>query len=183
MAAALLQLSEHAERLALIDDPRSRSLPRDQRRLERARGRSSPGSAGRSGTRPRSSPGWRAPASRSTGWPPGSPGSSPMATAMAVPGCISRRRCRGGGSWPARTAPGGAGQGAGLGRAGLPARLRPARRHPRPVLGAAPAVPVRPGRAVGAVVRALPPGRPQPRRASQRRPNSTPGSCPPSPSS
>jgi hypothetical protein len=46
------------------------------------------------------------------------------------------------------------------GRAGLPARLRPPGRQPGRLLGPAPAVPVRPGLAVGAVVGAVPGPRP-----------------------
>ena len=46
---------------------------------------------------------------------------------------------------------------AGLGRAGLPARLRAPVRGTRRLLGAAPALPLRPGLAQRAVVRALPP--------------------------
>ena len=50
----------------------------------------------------------------------------------------------------------------GLGRAGLPPRLRPPGRHPRPLLELARPVPVRPGHPLRPVVRPLPPARTHP---------------------
>ena len=55
-----------------------------------------------------------------------------------------------------------------LGRPDLPARLRPARRRPPALLGAPPAVPVHPGLAQRTMVRSLP--RPGPLRQHPRRP-------------
>ena len=52
---------------------------------------------------------------------------------------------------------------AGLGRAGLPARLRAPGRRPRPLLGRPRPVPVRAGHRIRAVVGAVPAARPQPR--------------------
>ena len=49
-----------------------------------------------------------------------------------------------------------------LGRAGLPPRLRPPGRHPRPLLELARPVPVRPGHPVRPVVRPVPPARTHP---------------------
>ena len=77
---------------------------------------------------------------------------------------------------------GGDRQAARLGRAGLPARLRPPGGQPRRLLGPAPAVPVHPGLAVRAVVGALPRARPAPPPRWPGRPNGTPGCCPPRPS-
>ena len=65
---------------------------------------------------------------------------------------------------------------AGLGRGGVPARLRPPGRHPRPVLGAARPVPVRARHRQPAVDGALPPARPQHRPAV--RPGRIPGPHP-----
>ena len=87
MAAALLQLSEHAERLALIDAREADHFRAISDRLNElgtlisgAR-RDAPGP----GRDPRRA--GRAPASRSMPWPPGWPGSSPTATAMLPAVC------------------------------------------------------------------------------------------------
>ena len=74
-------------------------------------------------------------------------------------------------------------QAAGVGRAGVPARLRAPGGQPRRLLGPAPAVPVHPGLAVRAVVGALPGPGAAPRARWPGRPNGTPGCCPPRPSS
>ena len=65
---------------------------------------------------------------------------------------------------------------AGLGRAGLPARLRAPGRRPRPLLGPARPVPVRAGHRSRAVVGAVPAARPQPRTGV--RPGRIPGPHP-----
>ena len=65
---------------------------------------------------------------------------------------------------------------AGLGRAGLPARLRAPGRRPRPLLALPRPVPVRPGHPGRAVVGAVPAARPQPRPAL--RPGRIPGPHP-----
>ena len=65
---------------------------------------------------------------------------------------------------------------AGLGRAGLPARLRAPGRHPRPLLARPRPVPVRTRHRVRAVVGAVPAARPQPRPAV--RPGRIPGPHP-----
>ena len=65
---------------------------------------------------------------------------------------------------------------AGLGRAGLPARLRPPGRRPRPLLARPRPVPVRPRHRFRAVVGAVPAARPQPRPAV--RPGRIPGPHP-----
>ena len=70
-----------------------------------------------------------------------------------------------------------------LGRAGLPPRLRPPGRHPRPLLALPRPVPVRPGHPVRPVVGALPPARAAPPGCCPPRPNTRPASCPPWPPS
>ena len=70
-----------------------------------------------------------------------------------------------------------------LGRAGLPARLRPPGRHPGPLLDLPRPVPVRPGHPVRPVVGALPPARAHPRGCCLPKPNTRPASCPPWPPS
>ena len=70
-----------------------------------------------------------------------------------------------------------------LGRAGLPARLRAPRRHPRPLLGLPRPVPVRPGRAVPACGRCSISSRSAPPGCCPPRPNTRPASCPPWPPS
>ena len=83
-----------------------------------------------------------------------------------------------------RTRPRGSpGPAARLGRADLPPRLRPPRRRPRPLLGPAPTLPLRTRLAHGTVVRPLPHPRAQPLQPSPAKPNGKPVSCPPSPSS
>ena len=74
-------------------------------------------------------------------------------------------------------------QAARVGRAGVPARLRPPVGQPGGLLGAAPAVPVHPGLAVRAVVGPLPRAQRAPRGRWPGRPNGTPGCWPPRPSS
>ena len=71
---------------------------------------------------------------------------------------------------------------AGLGRAGLPARLRAPGRHPRPLLALPRPVPVRPGHPVRPVVGPVPPARAPPG-CCPPRPNTRPASCPPWPPS
>ena len=88
-----------------------------------------------------------------------------------------------GGSSGRRTGANPVAQLARLGRPGLPPRLRPPRRRPRPMLARARPVSVRPGHRRRPVVRPVPPARTRPPAWSPPRPNTRPASCLPWPPS
>ena len=99
----------------------------------------------------------------------------PAPTARTVATSPARRRLVD--AHPRRTQEPADRRAAGLGRAGVPARLRPPGRHPRPLLASPRPVPVRAGHPQPAVVGALPPARPQHRQAAVR-PGRIPGPHP-----
>ena len=155
LAAALLQLSAHAAKLSAAGPPRGRPRRRDPRpdRGTDHAGQRHEGHPRRPGRDPGRAAGLDervvALAARLDEIAPGdADGELTVYLPVSVTAVLEAR-------W--RGPPGRHRRAPGLGRARLPARLRAPGRRARRLLGAAPALPVRPGLAQRAVVRALPP--------------------------